>query len=231
MPRVQRVYCCAVTRRPLLVAGLPLSDAFRLLSALHDGRDPDWARVGAAARLPPPVCRAAWHRLCAAHARSASGEAETAGETVETAEKRLLQAATGRLKERGCLDVVPPAEPAEVVATPVDGQAKRRFTAEEDRLLLKALFLHQGSFEAVQSRYFPTQPLTYVKSRYTATLKKHAMAHYGLKNAAELRNATSQMPHPRAVAELLLLYPWLGSEQFTEADLAAEAARLVEALR
>ncbi|TNJ27712.1 hypothetical protein GMRT_12046 [Giardia muris] len=262
MPRPQRVYCCVASRKPLVTCGLPLHDVLRLLGALNtallDGRDLDWGRVGLEAGLPPGVCKTVWGRLCVSHARQRSvfepvsdegergGNEEGGGDAAEgphsshracsaaqtaAIETRLLQSSVGRLKERGCLDVAPPAEPAEISAPPVDGQAKRRFTAEEDRLLLKALYLHQGSFEAVQSRYFPTQPLTYVKSRYTATLKKHAMAHYGLKNAAELRAATSKMPQPRPVAELLLLYPWLGSEQFTEADLAAEAARLVEALR
>ncbi|ESU36882.1 Hypothetical protein DHA2_152425 [Giardia duodenalis] len=202
-----------------------------------------WAYVAKRSSLPEGICRTVWGRLQESVGLCTSTSSTS---TQDHSLVRMRQPGLSALGEPGVLEpyrhsllssgrtkisvsTAPPTTGAQPKPVVPEILQKKRFSEAEDRLLLMALLLHDGNYELIQSKYFPFYQLNYVKSRYTATLKKHAMTNAGLVKASDLKSILSEKSGTKIQLELLYLFPWLKSAHITE-DLLIDTARKIGCL-
>ncbi|EFO62322.1 Hypothetical protein GLP15_582 [Giardia lamblia P15] len=202
-----------------------------------------WAYVAKRSSLPEGVCRTVWSRLqesIGLHTNTSNastqdhslirmhqpGFSALGGPSVLESYKHSLLS-SGRTKIS--VSTVSPTKGVQPKPAVPEILQKKRFSEAEDRLLLMALLFHDGNYELIQSKYFPFYQLNYVKSRYTATLKKHAMTNAGLVKASDLKSILSEKSGTKIQLELLYLFPWLKSAHITE-DLLIDTARKIGCL-
>ena len=199
-----------------------------------------WNYVSKRSSLPEGVCRTVWDLL-----QSSLGLGTNA-HNLSMHDHSLVRKHQPNIPALGGVD---PLEPYKTslsasgrtkitipTVTPIKGSQskpvvseilqKKRFSETEDRLLLMALLLHDGNYEVIQSKYFPLYQLNYIRSRYTATLKKHAMTNAGLVKASDLKNILSEKSGTKIQLELLYLFPWLKSAHITEEILIETAKKI-----
>lgn len=95
---------------------------------------------------------------------------------------------------------------------------KIRFTESQDKLLLYALRFHGPDYDLIQRLYFPQAPVSYLKARYTGTLKRHAAINLGFTKTSEVKVEKKGTRAEKFEAEMELMFPWVKID-----DMAREA--------
>lgn len=196
-----------------------------------------WAYVAKRSSLPEAICRTVWDLLQESMGLSSTtsglftqGHSSTRKPQPNTSALEPytnLLLASGRTKIR--IPTVTPVKGPQQKPVVTEIPHKKRFSEMEDRLLLMALLFHDGNYELIQNKYFPFYQSNYIKSRYTATLKKHAMTGAGLTKASDLKSILNDRPGTKIQQELLYLFPWLESANITE-DILLETAKKIGCL-
>lgn len=196
-----------------------------------------WTYVAKRSSLPEGICRTVWDLLqesmglgsntdgLSTQGYSLARKNQVNTSALEPYVNSLI--ASGRT--RITIPTVTPIKGPQTKPVVTEVQQKKRFSEAEDRLLLMALLFHDGNYELIQAKYFPFYQTHYIKSRYTATLKKHAMTGAGLTKASDLKSVLSDRSGTKIQLELLYLFPWLKSANITE-DILLDTAKKIGCL-